>query len=1129
MNKSKSFLTLSLPLILGLGLAIILPTLAQAQKVRTSEQFTAISGASPVATGHRSLITAPDAPSNGNTCFATIDGTTVYSSTDASPVQDAVDAASDDDLVKVAGYCAGVQGRAGVTQTVYISQPLTIQGGYTHTNWIAAPDPVNYPTTLDAQGSGRVVYIPTDGSVTLSYLTLTSGNTTGAGDCDDPFTPGPNGGGICVDGIAAVTVTHSIITGNIVSTTAGLPGYLGGGIYKLSGVMNIINTTVTSNTGKDGGGLFNRYSPVNVINSTFSDNYASANGGGILMSHGTFTITNSTISGNTSNGNGGGIFIWTEPPRGLIIASTVVSNTTVGKGGGIIRWNKVPLTISNTIVANNKDTGGDAPDCSGTITSGDYNLVEDTTGCTFTPLTNDITGSDPKLGLLVDNGGDTETHALLTGSSAIDKIPYGTNGCGITIVTDQRGITRPKGSSCDMGAYEYVPVCFVEANSDNTTDYSSTDASAIQAAVDAASDDNLIKVAGSCGGVQGRAGVTQTVYISKTLTLRGGYTTTNWITSDPDTNPTILDAQGGGRVVYIPSGYTVTLTSLTLTGGDSSQGGVVDYGGGLYNTGSTVTISNSQILTNTAGSRGGGIYNTSGSSVLTLTNSLLRGNSSGGFGGGGLHNRSSGSATVDNSTIISNTATTGGGIYNSSSNGLTVMNSSIISNTATGSAGGGGLYQEDSTSWMTVISSTIRGNQATGSPGTGGGIVNVLGQLDMINSNVANNEAKKGGGLYNQGFPAVATLVNSTFSNNRANGVGGGIHNQSGASVKATNSTFSGNEALVTNGGALNNIFQAGTNSTMILTNTTIVSNTATGNGGGVNNTGDITLTNSLIAYSSGSGGDCYNNGGTVGDNGYNLIEDSGNACGLTDGSNNNIVGSDPLLGPLADNGGPTWTHALQFDSPALDRIPYAINGCGTTIDTDQRSIFRPQMSRCDIGAYESEAYQLTVTKSGTGGGLVTSTPAGIDCGDTCSVTFHEGTVVTLIASADIGSAFFGWSGAGCSGTDDCVVTMDAAKSVTATFTLDTHELTVSRAGTGSGSVSSTPAGIDCGADCSETYDYGTVVTLTASADTGSTFTGWSGDCSGTAVCEVTMDAAKSVTATFTTTVYDVFLPIIMK
>lgn len=161
----------------------------------------------------------------------------------------------------------------------------------------------------------------------------------------------------------------------------------------------------------------------------------------------------------------------------------------------------------------------------------------------------------------------------------------------------------------------------------------------------------------------------------------------------------------------------------------------------------------------------------------------------------------------------------------------------------------------------------------------------------------------------------------------------------------------------------------------------------------------------------------------------------------------------------------------------------------------------------------------LTVTKAGSGAGEVRSDPAGLNCGTTCTKTFATGTVVTLIATPAAGSTFAGWSGGGCSGTDNCVVTMSAAQTVTATFNTTgttTQTLTVAKSGAGSGTVTSSPAGINCGNDCSEPYVSGTVVTLTAAPATGSTFAGWSGACTNlTGVCTVTMSAARSVTATF--------------
>jgi uncharacterized repeat protein (TIGR03803 family) len=156
----------------------------------------------------------------------------------------------------------------------------------------------------------------------------------------------------------------------------------------------------------------------------------------------------------------------------------------------------------------------------------------------------------------------------------------------------------------------------------------------------------------------------------------------------------------------------------------------------------------------------------------------------------------------------------------------------------------------------------------------------------------------------------------------------------------------------------------------------------------------------------------------------------------------------------------------------------------------------------------------LTVSLAGTGSGSVTSSPAGITCPSTCSAAFSNGTVVTLTATAAAGSTFAGWSGA-CSGTGTCAVTISAAKAVTATFKVTTYTLSVTEAGTGSGTVKSSPSGITCPSTCSANFNSGTVVTLTATTAEGSTFASWSGACTGTGICSVTMSAAKAVTATF--------------
>lgn len=172
------------------------------------------------------------------------------------------------------------------------------------------------------------------------------------------------------------------------------------------------------------------------------------------------------------------------------------------------------------------------------------------------------------------------------------------------------------------------------------------------------------------------------------------------------------------------------------------------------------------------------------------------------------------------------------------------------------------------------------------------------------------------------------------------------------------------------------------------------------------------------------------------------------------------------------------------------------------------------------------QQYDLDVTLTGSGSGSVSAT--GILCPGDCSESFDVDTVVNLTTTAGAGSTFMGWSG-DCSGNGSCIVTMDQARNVSATFTdtvVITRTLAVSLTGNGTGGVTSAPVGIFCGtagATCAAPFDDGVSITLTAAPATGTTFSGWTGDCSGSSpTCNLTMDQVHAATAIFTLQSFDV-------
>lgn len=210
----------------------------------------------------------------------------------------------------------------------------------------------------------------------------------------------------------------------------------------------------------------------------------------------------------------------------------------------------------------------------------------------------------------------------------------------------------------------------------------------------------------------------------------------------------------------------------------------------------------------------------------------------------------------------------------------------------------------------------------------------------------------------------------------------------------------------------------------------------------------------------------------------------------------------------------------------------YEVDGTGSITPQGLTSVALSKSPRGLQTGSETEILDvsLTVNVTGNGSGAVTSDPAGISCPGTCSFSFPIGSSVQLIGAAAAGSTFAGITGCDSFVVGQCSMSMLSSKTVTARFDSSgppptptpapgNVTLSVTKAGTGTGTVSSAPSGISCGATCSAQFAQGTSVTLSATPDSGVTFSGWSGACSGTGSCAVTLSANTSATATFTSAV----------
>ena len=284
---------------------------------------------------------------------------------------------------------------------------------------------LNYGT-LDLAGS----YFTENFAGTNGGAIDTTGTATVTRSTFEGNTAGFRGGGIN-NYLGTLTVVESRLTGNYA-------GAYGGGITNDGGTATIQGTSVLSNMADDYGAGIRNSGTLALIDSTLADNHA-ANKGGAVENAGTLGLTNCTLSGNVADQGAGGI----ENTAGSasVINSTFLNNVAASLYGGSIT-SYAPLEIQNSIVAY-----GTFYNCIGQITSLGSNL-ETAEDCGFTAV-GDLQMTDPRLDGLKDNGGPTQTHLLLPGSPALDHISA--NACP---PTDQRGLPRPQGSQCDIGAVE---------------------------------------------------------------------------------------------------------------------------------------------------------------------------------------------------------------------------------------------------------------------------------------------------------------------------------------------------------------------------------------------------------------------------------------------------------------------------------------------------------------------------------------------------------------------------------------------------------------------------------------------------------------------------------------------------
>jgi parallel beta-helix repeat protein len=505
---------------------------------------------------------------------------------------------------------------------------------------------------------------------------------------------------------------------------------------------------------------------------------------------------------------------------------------------------------------------------------------------------------------------------------------------------------RPPDVALAQGTTRYVAPAPTGNDSGNDCTSSSTPCATVQHAVDLADPGDEIRVTtGTYSSVQGRpvpAGypappasgtITQVVYISKTVTLRGGYTTTNWTTPYPITQPTTLDAQRRGRVLYITGDISPTVEGLRITGGDAvGLGGSPsgDSGGGVLAISATITMSNNQIFSNTA-TFGGGLYFYVNTNVMLIDNTIS--DNRGWTHAGGLYFRNSSGATLIGNMISDNESPPPAGYFGGArfvhSDNATLTNNIISGNHAADQCGG---VCFDTSSNALLTGNTVISNSA-GTPG----FVSRAGGLRFISSNGAN-------------------LISNTVTNNSTFGSGGGLYLER-SDITMINNVIVDNQITITSNftGSGSGLYIAGSSPRLL--HTTVARNSG-GDGSGVYITdafdyfnSNVALTNTIFADH--SVGTTVTAGNTTTLNGVLWYSNTINYGGEGYITVTNEYTGDPAF--AADG------YHLTCASAAIDR------GVNAGMDNDIDGDPRPRGGGYDLGADEINCIYLPIILKNSG------------------------------------------------------------------------------------------------------------------------------------------------------------------